>query len=237
VTAKQGRWIAVLVGLALLAAAGFAFVVEREQKTPAGKPELMLLTSLPIIFGEEFGLESGGSPALKALEERYRVRPISVTDSKTLGRGKLLLMAHPLAQSPEMLVALDNWVRDGGRVLLLADPLLEWPSKRPLGDPLRPPPAFADTGLLQHWGLRLDLPDEPGPKSQRLGGKEILTNSPGALFGNCAISGDRLAARCKVGKGQATVIADADFLIGNLDGPTSDNLNGLVAELDALGQD
>ena len=61
-------------------------------------------------------------------------------------------MAHPLAQTAENLVALDQWVRGGGRVLLLADPMLEWPSERPLGDPLRPPPMFMDTGLLAPLG-------------------------------------------------------------------------------------
>ena len=78
--------------------------------------------------------------------------PISVTDGAELAKGRLLLMAHPLAQTAENLVALDAWVRRGGRVLLLADPMLEWPSKRPLGDPLRPPPMFADTGLLAPLG-------------------------------------------------------------------------------------
>ena len=34
-------------------------------------------------------------------------------------------MAQPLAQTAENLVTLDTWVRRGGRVLLLADPLLE----------------------------------------------------------------------------------------------------------------
>ncbi len=71
-------------------------------------------------------------------------------------------MAHPLAQPAEDLVALDNWVRGGGRVLLLADPMLEWPSKRPLGDPLRPPPMFMDTGSAAALGLRLDPPGERG---------------------------------------------------------------------------
>ena len=74
----------------------------------------------------------------------------------------MLLMAHPLAQPAEALVDLDRWVRDGGRLLLLADPKLDWPSKRALGDTLRPPPAFADTGLLAHWGLRLDAPADGG---------------------------------------------------------------------------
>ena len=79
-------------------------------------------------------------------------------------------MAQPRAQPAEDLVALDNWVRGGGRVLLLADPMLEWPSERPLGDPFRPPPTFADTGLLAHWGLKLDAPDEPGRRVGELGG-------------------------------------------------------------------
>ncbi len=231
----KGRLAAVPIGLAVLAAAGLALVAGRSE--PGEKPELMLLTSLPLVFGERFGLESGGSPALKALDEHYRVRPISVTDAESLKKGRLLLMAHPLAQPAENLVDLDNWVRSGGRLLLLADPLLDWPSERPLGDPLRPPPAFADTGLLGHWGLRLDSPGERGPKLLSIAGKSVLTASPGSLFGNCPISKDRLVAHCRIDRGRATVIADADFLnVDDLDGPTGDNLNALVGELAALEQ-
>lgn len=195
----------------------------------------MLLTTLPLVFAEQFGLEGGGSPALKALETRFIVTPVSVTDKRTLSQGRLLLMAHPLAQPAEALVDLDAWVRGGGLLLLLADPALDWHSERPLGDPLRPPPAFADTGLLKHWGLRLDAPDERGPQQLTLGGYAILTASPGALFGGCAISQDRLVARCNVGRGKATIVADADFLdVEDLDGPTANNLNALLAELAAL---
>ncbi len=200
------------------------------------KPTLLLLTSLPLVFGEQFSLEGGGSPALKALETRYRVVPISVTDAADLRKGRLLLMAHPLAQTAENLVALDRWVRGGGRVLLLADPMLEWPSERPLGDPLRPPPMFMDTGLLGHWGLRLDAPEEAGPKQGRVGGHEVLTASPGSLHGGCRISSDRLVARCDIGKGKAVIVADADWLdVESLDGPTGDNLDALLAELVRLG--
>ena len=231
---------AAILGAGLIAAAGLAYVVEREQAPPPAapaKPTLMLLTSLPLVFGEQFGLERGGSPALEALETRYTVNSIGVADSATLKQGKLLLMAHPLAQPAEALVDLDGWVRGGGRLLLLADPLLEWPSERPLGDTLRPPPAFADTGLLRHWGLRLDAPDERGPMSRRLGGYEVLTNSPGALAGRCPVSRDRLVARCRIGKGEATIVADADFLnVEDLDGPTDKNLDALLAELSALGR-
>ena len=227
-----------MVTIGLIAAAGLAYVAERQQPPPAtaaAKPKLMLLTTLPLVFGEQFGLEGGGSPALKALETRYTVNPVGVADAATLKHGKLLLMAHPQAQPAEALVDLDRWVRQGGRLLLLADPLLEWPSERPLGDTLRPPTAFADTGLLKHWGLRLDAPDERGPMSRQLGGFEVLTNSPGALAGGCAITRDRLVARCRIDQGAATIIADADFLnVADLDGPTDKNLDAILVELKAL---
>jgi hypothetical protein len=232
---------AALLGAGLVAAAGLAFVADRKADAPApvaitAKPTLMLLTTLPLIFGEKFGLEGGGSPALSSLATRYKVTPIGITDARTLAQGKLLLMAHPLAQPAEALVDLDQWVRRGGRLLLLADPMLEWHSELPLGDPLRPPPAFADTGLLAHWGLRLDAPDERGPRRLELGGQPILTASPGSLIGRtCRISSDRLVAHCRIGRGDVTIVADADFLdVEHLDGPTGNNLNAMLAELAAL---
>jgi hypothetical protein len=235
---------AALLVAGLIAVAALVFVADRKAETRppanfvAAKPTLMLLTSLPLVFAEKFGLDGGGSPALMALAMDYRVVPIGIADSTTLGKRRLLLlMAHPQAQTAEALVDLDKWVRDGGRLLLLADPMLEWPSERPLGDPLRPPPAFADTGLLQHWGLRLDAPDERGPAMRRLGGMEILTASPGSLVGQCVIARDGLVARCRIGKGQAIIVADADFLdVDHLDGPTANNLKALLAELAALGR-
>jgi hypothetical protein len=218
---------------ALLIAAALAAACTRDQQRSetSDKPTLLLLTSLPLVFGEQFSVE-GGSPALTALREHYRVVPVSVTSEAELRKGQLLLLAQPIAQTPENLVALDTWVRGGGRVMLLADPLLEWPSERPLGDPLRPPPMFMDTGLLKHWGLRLDAPEQRGPQTRVLGGKEILTASPGLLEGACDVGADRLVAQCAVGKGWATIVADADFLdVEHLDGPTEQNLAALLAEL------
>jgi len=221
------------VGLATWALA----VRERPGIAPrpeAQRPALMLLTTLPLVFPDEFSLQGGGSKALTALETRYRVVAISTTDAGSLGHGRLLLLAHPPAQPAEALVDLDRWVRDGGRVLLLADPRLDWPSSRPLGDKFRPPPAFADTGLLAHWGLQLEPPDEPGPAQRQLGERLIRTASPGTLSGSCrVVSG--FVAHCSIGKGEATVVADADFLnVEQLDGATNSNLNGLLAELATL---
>jgi hypothetical protein len=230
-----------LLALLLAAAAALALAARDggPSPRPEGKrPELLLLTSLPLVFGEEFGLSGGGSPTLTALERRYRVTPINTADAASLRGGRLLLMAHPLAQPAEMLVELDKWVRSGGRLLLLADPALDWESKRPFGDPLRPPPSFADTGLLAHWGLSLAAPDDRGPRQMKLGDHHILTGSPGRLAGKCWLGEGQLAARCKLGRGHATIVADADFLNvkgpGALDGPTQHNLDALLAELDRL---
>jgi hypothetical protein len=201
------------------------------------RPTLLLLTSLPLLFNEGFSLQGGGSLALKRLQTRYRIVPISVTDAAELRKSRLLLMAQPPAQTAENLVTLDAWVRSGGRVLLLADPMLEWPSERPLGDPLRPPPMFMDTGLLAHWRLRLDAPDERGPAARELGGFHVLTASPGRLEGRCSVSTDALVARCRVGAGQATIVADADLLDVNRLGPeASENIDGLIGELAWLEQ-
>lgn len=238
----RARWRALIpIAAVLLGAAAVGLgVADRSPRQPAARreaerPTLLLLTSLPLMFGEQFSIEGGGSPALKALETRYRVVPISVTDEKDLAKGGLLLMVHPAAQPPENLVALDEWVRRGGRVMLLADPMLEWPSARPLGDPLRPSPMFADTGLLSHWGLRLDAPDERGPASREVAGYEVATESVGKLYGRCETSSNGFVAHCRVGKGRATVVADADLLnVEHLDGPTEHNLDGILAELASL---
>lgn len=233
----RSRFGAALLTLVVLTAAAFAFNRSHLSQEVASedRPKLLLLTSLPLVFGEEFSLESGGSATLRALQSRYHVVPISVTSQAELAKGNLLLMAHPPAQTAENLVLLDQWVRRGGRVLLFADPMLDWPSKRRLGDPLRPSPIFMDTGLLTHWGVRLDAPDDRSPQVRRLGGYEVLTASPGALSGKCAISSDRLVAHCSIGKGRATIVADADLLnIPALGSGASHNLDGVLEELASL---
>lgn len=239
---RSARTLLIAVTAAVLIAAAALALAKRDRgltlpaRPASERPTLLLLTTLPLVFAEDFSLEGGGSPALDALETRYAVVPIGTTEAKALSQARLLLMAHPLAQPAEALVELDAWVRSGGRVLLLADPKLDWPSKRPLGDNLRPPPAFADTGLLAHWGLRLDAPETPGPVERELGGREVLAWSPGSITGRCAIGDRGFVAGCRVGKGYATIVADADFLnVEQLDGARH-NLEALLAELHRLEQ-
>lgn len=240
---KRARLRALIVFMiAAVGALALALEIRRSapelpRRSPEHRPRLLLLTSLPLLFGETFALPLPASPAIKRLKMRYRLAPISTTDPSELAKGRLLLMAQPQAQTAENLVALDAWVRGGGRVLLLADPLLEWPSNQPLGDITRPPPMFMDTGLLLHWGLRLESPGKRGPAERKLGGYPIMTVSPGVLGGKCAISPDGLVAHCRLGRGAATIVADADLLnIQQLGQEGRHNLDGLLAELASLEQ-
>lgn len=235
--AAVGVLLAVTAVIVALALRGNSVAGPAER--PAEKPELLLLSALPIVFPEEITLEGGGSPALTALERRYRVRPISTAHAGNLEGHRLLLMAQPQAQPAEALVDLDQWVRGGGRLLLLADPTLQWASGLPLGDVRRPPFAFADTGLLGHWGLRLDAPEKLGPAPLELGGNQVRTLSPGLLvaIGNqCKIAGQGIVARCAIGRGEATIIADADFInVEERDGGPA-NLALLLDELARLAK-
>lgn len=186
---------------------------------PQEKPDLLLITALPIVNGESFAIDAKRSPALTRIEQDFRVRPIGVSDAASLRGAKLLLMAQPRAQPAEALVDLDDWVRAGGRVMILADPRLEWPSQRPLGDALRPPFDYPDTGLLKHWGLSLEANGDRG----------TLRADAGAP---CRIASGGLAATCTIGKGRAEVIGDADQL--NVAEPA--DLDLFVAELTRFGR-
>ena len=114
---RARRRALLILAAAISPIAAFAVCVRTRRAQPlppapaSKRPALLLLTSLPLVFGEDFSLQGGGSPALQALETRYRVVPISVTDPAELAKGRLLLMAQPLAQPAEDLVALDQWVR------------------------------------------------------------------------------------------------------------------------------
>lgn len=222
---------------AIVTAAALLLAACRQERPPGppeqAKPRLFLLTSLPILWGEEFSLDQPKNGVLRTLEDSYRVTLIDLPGQ--VPKGALLLAAQPRALPAEELVKLDRWVREGGRMVLLADPMLEWPSSLPLGDKRRPPLAYADTGLLQHWGLKLDAPEQRGPAQVQVNGRPVMMASPGVLVAagaSCQVADGGLVGRCSIGKGRATVIADADFLNVGLDAPGK--LDALKSELTAL---
>lgn len=154
---------------------------------------------------------------IRALATRYEVVPLARLDQKSLARS-ILVLAQPRGLAGEELVAIDAWVRGGGRVVVFTDPELVWPSELPLGDPRRAPPIGLLDPLLSHWGLTLDSPaiTDAGP-ARRIGvGQSAMAvawagrwqaRSPG-----CTVESEGLITECRIGKGRALLIADADLL-------------------------
>jgi hypothetical protein len=188
----------------------------------AAKPDLMLLTALPLVWGEAGPLDTGSKPAaaFRLLEREFAIRPLDVLDRASLGSGRLFLLAQPRALAPSEFVALDDWVRNGGRALILTDPQLLWPSELPLGDRRRAPAIGLLGPLLTHWGLRLDPPAEPRPVIQKVGSagvnRRLMMFAPGrfaaADAGGCIVALGGALADCRIGKGRAILLADADML-------------------------
>ncbi|MEO7379762.1 MAG: hypothetical protein ABIV23_06830, partial [Sphingomicrobium sp.] len=92
------RLAVVAAGLVALAVAA-ALYATRPDPPRTERPVLLLVTSLPLVFGEKFTLGGGGSAALTALSKQYRVEPIAIADSAHLAGHRLLMMAQPRAQT------------------------------------------------------------------------------------------------------------------------------------------
>ena len=219
---QKRLWVGVLLVLALaLCLAAIAYL--RPAKD-APLPKLGLMTTLPLQWSEggiEAAVKDDASPhpAYARLMSVYNVVPVDDLDN--IDRLPLMLFAQPRAMSPSELVKLDAWVRGGGRLLLLADPALQWGSLYPLGDKRRPLFTSMLSPLFSHWGIELVLPiDNAEPVSVRqIDGLTIRTLTPGewrtkrgAKTSLCRIDTDAIYADCAVGKGRALLIADADLL-------------------------
>lgn len=145
-----------------------------------------------------------------------------------------LVLAQPRALSPEENVALDGWVRRGGRLLVLADPMYTGHSAYALGDPRRPQAIAMLSPILGRWGLRLEFDSDqpPGERQASVMGAAIPVELAGrfALSGGatCKLWDDGLAATCAIGKGRVMAVADATLL-----DPDRPNATALSALLDA----
>lgn len=217
------------LGIGLLAMPGPLMLFERlalglpGNASPAGaRPELLILSGLPLIWGEggvDAALHAGAQPAAyKLLARDFDTVPIDSPEQLRSGRHRLLFAAQPRRLTPGELTALDAWVRAGGRVLILADPDLRWPSEFALGDPRRPPVIQALGPLLAHWGLRLEtrppaivIQDFPAPGGVR----RVVMDAPGVFVATgaaCRTFAAGRAAECRPGSGRALLLADADLL-------------------------
>ena len=184
----------------------------------AARPRLLLMTALPLVWGEggAFDPESRPAAAYTVLQAEFTVAPIDAIDRTSLAGARLLLLAQPRWLAPAELVALDDWVRGGGRVLILTDPRLGWPSELPLGDIRRPPPIGLLKPLLEHWGVALRNGSGSAVALPR--GRRLVLEDPGRFA--VASPACRLVqaelAECAIGKGRAILLADADLMRDDL---------------------
>jgi hypothetical protein len=179
------------------------------------------MTGLPLVWGEKGPFDPGSRPAAayRELGRSFELQPVDVLDPATLARGRALFLAQPQRLAPAELADLDAWIRRGGRALILTDPLLAWPSELPPTDIRRPPPVGLLGPLLDHWGLTLDPPAQAGEVESRRDGRRLLLDSPGRLRSSgaqCAVDEAGLTAFCRLGRGSARVVADADLLRDSL---------------------
>ncbi len=195
-----------------------------------GTPAATMLTGLPLRWSGSGDIAAiiangaGDDPALVRLEA---MGPLSLVDSivdPVPPPGGALLIAHPRALAPQELVAIDAFVRGGGKAVVLADALSGWPARHPLGDPRNPPITSLLTPLLGHWGVTLGAApnDDDGVQSIDVDGARLRLASAGAferLPLTCRTFADRRIARCPIGAGEAWLVGDADLLFAPLWSP------------------
>ena len=220
----KGRPLLLMLAVVLvLMSALLAYAFTRP--APDGpKPTLGLMTTLPLQWSEggveaDLAEDAQPHPAFARLGQSYDVQPLD--DVRDLAERRVLLLAQPRAFSPTELVQLDSWVRKGGRILILADPALQWGSLYQLGDKRRPLFTSMLSPLFAHWGLELVLPiaDAEPMALRKIGKLSIRTQTPGEWLkinrdgsARCALEQGGLLADCKIGKGRALLLADADLL-------------------------
>lgn len=220
----RGGWIiAALVLAAMAAIAWWAGSRPARTNEPIG-----LFTTLPILWDETTELAATLDPAAsphwarRVLSRTGTIAPLDLLAAPgghaPLSGLRRLIMAQPRVLSPRENVALDEWVRGGGRLLLLADPALTEESRYPLGDPRRPQAVALLSPILARWGLELHFDDRQplGEASRAVMGMALPVNLPGhfttAGQANCRLWDDGLTATCAIGKGRVVAVADAAVL-------------------------
>jgi hypothetical protein len=181
-----------------------------------------LFTSLPIVWAEADDLRGQlirDRPPHRIYKALSRLGPVVALDTLDGLGPKLqrLVIAQPRALSPSENVALDNWVRGGGQVLLLADPLLTAESIYQLGDPRRPQDLVMLSPILHRWDLELTV-DEQQPRGIRqiaMPGPALPVDLAGTWRnpgGTCRIEAEGVLVTCLIGRGRVVALADAEVL-------------------------
>lgn len=204
-----------------------------EPPSPGERPALGVMTTLPLIWaeagdvGELLAAEASTGWVRQELAGRFALEPLDTLDEASLAPLKRLVLAQPRALTPAENVALDAWVRGGGRLLLFADPMLTRQSRYAVGDRRRPQDVALLSPILAHWGLELLFDDAQGQgeRNHEIVGRAVPLNLAGGFriiagSSSCAAAPGAVLVRCRVGKGQVVALADAAVL----DDPESGDL-------------
>lgn len=232
--AGSGLWLALAAPLFVIGwfVAGHAALgaLYLQRPVSAAAPPVTLMTGLPLRWaggGDIASMIAEGAADDPALARIEAAGPVVLVDSladHVPPAGGALLLAHPRALTPRDLVAVDVFVRGGGRAVLLADALSGWPVDHPLGDARNPPVTSLLTPLLDHWGITLGAAPEgeTEPLAVDVGGERLRLFSAGrfdTLPSTCrALAGARIST-CHIGKGEAWLVGDADLLFAPLWAP------------------
>ena len=215
-----------LLGALALALGLIAWLSQHTAKPPS--EPIGLFTSLPVLWndnpdlGHELRNDNPAHWAKAVLAEHGKIVALDVLTTapgprSLAGLGRLVI-AQPRVLSPQENVALDDWVRGGGRLLLLADPAYTGESRLALGDPRRPQTAALLSPILTRWGLELQFDaDQPLAEHDRdVMGLTVPVALPGRFLtrgqANCRLWGEGLAVTCAIGQGRVFALADAALL-------------------------
>ncbi|MBB4615259.1 motility-associated ABC transporter substrate-binding family protein [Novosphingobium taihuense] len=216
----MGRRFLILLLIAVVASATLWAMVGRSKPD---ERSLGLFTSLPIVWneaGDLKGLVDGPQQAhwARAVLERHG-HLVPLDTLLHISRIEALVIAQPRPLMPEENVALDTWVRQGGHLLMFADPMLTQESAFALGDRRRPQDVALVSPILGRWGLELQFDEHQPAGLRESAGEHVPVNLAGAfrprtggIDSRCSITPDGLIARCEVGKGRAVLVADAAVL-------------------------
>lgn len=198
-------------------------------------PALGLMTSLPLIWplGAEFEAIARGEVDRPwqnvVISQCFTIVPLdtlspiaaidpALPDADPIAGLNYLAVIQPRGLSPADNVALDDWVRAGGRLLLVLDPMLTGEYAVPLGDPRRPNDTALIPPVVKRWGLSISF-DESAQSGDHLHGRNLDDHSGVLAYGTisrtdasdikCEIGALEVRATCEVGDGRVTLYADA----------------------------
>jgi hypothetical protein len=186
---------------------------------------------LPLIWSESGDIRgrlaetASAHWAIALLARQGHVVPIDTlagaNGALPLPSNAVLVLAQPHPLMPEENVALDAWVRAGGKLLLFVDPMLTAPSEFALGDARGPQRTAMLSPILRHWGLELqfDPGQHPGEHMVDYRGADLPVDLPGRFVASrdarCRIQGTGVVAECRIGRGTVLAAADAAVFDGD----------------------